>query len=67
MYLHASFADARRQTVKNGMGDGKFPSRPGALDRIIPKVTPRSPLDATSTESGPHDTGDPPGDPAPTD
>src|SRR5262249_49491749 len=54
-YFHGAVAFARRQTVKYGSFSGR--SGDGAFGRIHPIVTPRSPLDATMTRSGAHDTG----------
>jgi hypothetical protein len=59
MYRHGAFAFARLQTVKNGFAAGR--SGNGVFRRIQPIVTPRSPLDATITRSGAHDTGLTPG------
>src|SRR5690606_23490077 len=60
MYSHGSAVDARRQIVKYENA-ATLPSGSGALPRMIPIVTPRSPLDAISDLSGAHDTGLGPG------
>src|SRR3954471_3993042 len=54
-YRHGAAAFALRQIVKNGFFAGR--SADGVFGTIQPIVTPRSPLDATMTRSGAHDTG----------
>ena len=43
--------------VKKGMPAGGGPEADGAFGRIVPKVTPRSPVEATMTRSADHETG----------
>ena len=58
-YRHGASGVGRRQIVKNGNAAG-WPAA-GASGRIIPMVTPRSPLDATITLSGAQEIVLPPG------
>ncbi len=55
-HRQGAFALARRQTVKKGVAAG-WPGGGGAVARIIPIVTARSPLEAAMTKSGALDTG----------
>jgi hypothetical protein len=57
MYRQGAPGPARRQMVKKGTPAAGMPSAAGAWGRIRPMVIPRSPLEATITDSGAQKTG----------